>query len=262
MRVRQILIAAGLALLAWVTEASASPPAAVVEWRNQRITVRPNGNALDGVLAAIAHETGAQLLGRLPADIPRPSGDFEALSLEAALTRLLGGASFTLRYGAGDRVVSIQLVNEGGAPQPLASTATPAAAPRDAAALEDPTSPLDVLGASIPVRGRLRRRLGAHASLRDVISAALAGTDASERRAASAAIVRAAIARDEIAGFLANAFGALDDDALGRMFAPGDRRKASALAARLARGTRVQHVEARFQHVRDTLASADDPDAR
>lgn len=89
----------------------------VVEYRNDRLTVRLTAMPLAAALDEVARATGATVRGRLD----RPDGDvtasFEALPLDEGLRRLLPRQAFALKY-EGERVAAIELLDATGAIAP------------------------------------------------------------------------------------------------------------------------------------------------
>ena len=230
-----------------VSKAVAAPSLPTVTWQDERISVHANGSDVGTLLQEIARATGAQLRGVVPVG-PALAADCERVALPEALTRLLGQSGFTIRYGRGTEVSTIVLVEEGTAsPSPLVSDQ------RSPGAGIDPPPILAALDLPISARGRLRRRLGASPTFGLVINALLTSTDPADRLAAFRDIARSAAHTDAVATFVADALVGADDRLLGELFGGVSRTKVTVLAGRVARGTRLQDIEARFLDLRQRL---------
>lgn len=101
--------------------AFAEPP--LLRYGDGRLTARIDQVPLAEVLERLAAETGARIGGDV-GEARDVTAHFDALPLDRALDRLLGPQSYTLRYGPGGRLVSIDL---GGLP--AAPPARPAGEP-------------------------------------------------------------------------------------------------------------------------------------
>jgi hypothetical protein len=104
-----LLLAAGLAV-------GAPPP---ITYADGRLTARLDRVPLAEVLDRLAEATGARIGGD-PGEPRDVTAQFEELPIDRALERLLGTQSFTLRYAADGRLLSIDLR---GVPAPSAPPA-------------------------------------------------------------------------------------------------------------------------------------------
>ena len=82
-------------------------PRRVIEYRDDKLTLRGENIPVEDVLGEITRQSGAEIHGRAPA-IDNVSADFERVPLNEALQRLLG-ENFTLRYGDDKRLKTIEL---------------------------------------------------------------------------------------------------------------------------------------------------------
>ena len=123
-----------LAVMVALAHAGPSLPGREITWAKDRLSVRLDQMPLPEVLAAIVKQTGAELRGQ-----PVVSGDlslqFDRLSLEEALPRILGAQNFTVRYAANGQPSTIVLLGGPEAPPVTAATVAGAAAPPDRPAL-------------------------------------------------------------------------------------------------------------------------------
>jgi hypothetical protein len=107
----------GLLVGAWLVTATvwaapepdkASPPAPTVRYRNDKLSVDARGADLAAVLKAIAHESGAELVGAPRAE-QTITVAFDDVPLKEALERLVGAQNFTLKYDEGGKLKAIEL---------------------------------------------------------------------------------------------------------------------------------------------------------
>lgn len=176
--------AAGLLVLAiWSGDptagATTEPPVPidVVCWRDGLLSVHADGTPLPDLLQELVQESGATVRG--PLANPGPvSVQFDALPLELALERLLGGQGFAVVYGPGGQVRSIRLLGQHpGDPLDLAPTARPAEAPIELADTDD-GGVKEASVRPVPITGRLARVLGRDtASFQDLLTVAMRHDD-------------------------------------------------------------------------------------
>jgi len=86
-----------------------------VAFADDRLTAHVDAVPLREVLDAIAAASGAELRG-LPIDERPVSADLDAVPVDDALHRLLGGQNFTLSFGSGGRLKTIVLLGGPAAP--------------------------------------------------------------------------------------------------------------------------------------------------
>ncbi len=199
--------------------------ARVLEYRDDRLTLRVEHAPVDRVVADVARETGAELQGsvRLSREV---TADFERVPIAEALHRLLGGQNFTLIYGRGDRLRVIELL---GMPKPrqvsgkMPSSASPPGAPIPALGMAAGASGNQSgLGGIIrrhppvPISGRLARALGTNrAALEQLVQAGLQNDDARVRTKAMRVFLRAVETDQEWPGLALALRDHMDDAAFG-----------------------------------------------
>lgn len=115
----------GLVLaVALVARAQETPPAHVILYGNDMLTVHVAKVPVSEILAELSRQSGADIRGT-PREPREVSVQFDAVPLPQALSRLLGGQNYALIYGRGGRLRAVKLL--GGSPgRPLVAAAPPA----------------------------------------------------------------------------------------------------------------------------------------
>src|SRR5438552_11598794 len=113
-----------VALFLAVTTPWAADDPRVVEYRNDRVTLRVHAVPVREILDELAHQSGADIRGQVRQSRP-VSVEFEDVLLTDALTRLLGEQNFTLTYDDDGHLRSVELL--GGPEEPVAHERLPAA---------------------------------------------------------------------------------------------------------------------------------------
>lgn len=152
--------ACGLGLVALLTsapvvQAKDAPPARVIEYRNDALTVRLDKVPLGEVLSEIARLTHAEIRGELsePRDV---TARFDDVPLPEALDRLLDDQNYALIYGSDGSLRAIPLLN--GSLVPVSGISV---RPTSAGAKPPSTEGLaTLLSQPIPVTGSVAEALG------------------------------------------------------------------------------------------------------
>jgi hypothetical protein len=119
------------AVLLFPAGAGGSPAVRSLAYEDDTLSVHLEEAPIGDVLAELGRASGAEIRGQVQA--PRSlSVRFDRVPLAEALHRLLGEQNFTLRYGRGGRLRSVELLGEPEEPEAPATTAaslTPSPAP-------------------------------------------------------------------------------------------------------------------------------------
>lgn len=249
-------------LLALRGAAAASEPA--VEYRDDRVSLRVEHVARGELLAAIAHATGAELRGQVE-DPGEVTITLDAAPLNDALHRLLGTQSFTVTYGEGTRVRSIDLRGgpQVGPPAGLAANVAAAVADSPAwqtdARLQAAAAALGgVAGREVPVNGRLAQALGTHsATFERLVQAALVDRDPHVRARAVRSALAVLEGDPELRTALTTALTVLPLPTLLRFARSMAGDDATEFVGRVAQAARTPEVRSQVIHVLAALRAAD-----
>ena len=238
---------AALALLAVLVAARAGAAEPAVEYRDDLVTLRAVDVPRADVLAAVARATGAELRGQV-SDPGPVTVTLDGVPLNDALHRLLGTQSFTVTYGAGDRVTTIAL--RGGPQQATAGIAAGAAV--IAASSEWQTDERlqraaatlgGVAQREIPVNGRLAAAVGTRTpTFERLAQAALVDQDPRVRVRALRSALAALEGDPELCDALAVTVTVLPPDVLVRFTREMAGEDSGEFAARVARFARTSEV--------------------
>jgi hypothetical protein len=226
----------GLALAA-----AAADRELVLRWADDRLTVRLRDAPASDVLAEFARQSGVEIRGalRTPAAV---TAEFEGVPVADALHRLLGGESFALVYGEGDRLRAVRLL---GASAPGdGAPVTPVPAARVVLAADDAVA----AASKRPVRlgARLARALGAPtANFGELFQAALGARD--DRARALAVRAWLGILEDEaqLRASVVGSLKAVDDATVVAWLTAQGGDRAAELARRIAAQDRIPELRDR-----------------
>jgi hypothetical protein len=90
-----------------VAGSAGAAPLERLEYRDDRVTLRAHDAPLADVVDSLKRQSGAELRGTAPDGVV--TAELDAVPLREALGRLLGEQSFTLTYGEGGRLKTIEL---------------------------------------------------------------------------------------------------------------------------------------------------------
>lgn len=242
---RQLRLSAGLLLLALAHAPARAdePPARVIRYADDALTVRLTRAPVGEVLEEIGRQTGAEIRGQ-PAEVRDVSADFEAVPLPDALRRLLGNENFALVYGENGKLKAVKLI--GGSQ--VVSTSTGRATMMPTTTVPEPSE--EATAASLmetPVTllmgSRLARLLGRQtAPLREVLTVGLRSPD-STVRAETVRVALQAVEKDpKIRAATAGVVGGMDDTTLGTLLREVAGDHASEVASLVASQTKIAVV--------------------
>jgi hypothetical protein len=165
-------LAVSTALLAALSVPAGAKPLELLEYKDDRVTMRAEDTPLADIIDALKRQSGAELHGTAPEKTITLSLD--NVPLRDALQRMLGEESFALTYGDKDKLKKLEL--RGGPSEaksmldkPGESAKAPDLAPdpnanlgmRDGKAPAHWVAVHDGLRANVPVSGRLKEAAGA-----------------------------------------------------------------------------------------------------
>jgi hypothetical protein len=222
-----------------------------VAYRNGRVSGRFDGMPLDEVLARLARETGADVVGDA-IYFHEVHAEFDAMPLPDVLRRLLRLQSFVVRYGPGDAVARIELL---GGPQLPAVRRTSRNVTPSSFYWRMATRP------PIPLGPALADELGvAEARAPRLFHTALVNPRAARRRDALLAVLRevesdAPLRADAMLMLRLNA-----DDTLADTLRDAAPERAEELVNTVSDETRDEYFRRRARNVLALLHNADRPD--
>jgi hypothetical protein len=221
----------------------------VVHYRADKVSVDLRDAALPAVLAALAKEAGAELIGE-----PR-SGEtltlaFEDVPIAEALERLVGAQNFTLKYEEGGRLRAIEL--RGGQ-----EAGRRPGAPADDPAAGDATPPKWMAFYKafdrrdlVPVPGNLRKALGRDEAGWDYLgNSAIAAADPRVRRETVRAIMRTLDADPDMKAQVLGALSAMSPEELAAFARKSAFYRAEDLVRNVMRETTDPDVRSRAREV-------------
>jgi hypothetical protein len=233
-----------------------SPPAPVVRYENDTLTVRLSKVPVTEVLDQLSQQTGARIRGQLKAsrDV---SAEFDAVPLSDALHRLLGDENFALVYGTDGALRAVKLL--GGPTASGPSMASAGGTMMTTTTLGQPVSPVGLLGLfdrhlPVPVSGRLAQVLGSEtASMRQLLEVGLHNEDPGVRAEAVRTGVQVLETEPELRSAVITTVGGMDDAELGAVLRglAGDR--AEEMAMHIATQTRVTELRTKASSVLQRL---------
>ena len=249
-RTTGLVVGVGLVMLGAFSAVAAPPPR--VEYRNDRLSVHAEGAPLQSILDEIQKQSGAELRGAAPADAT-VNMDVDAVPLREALERLLGAQSFTLTYGDGGRLKTLEL-RGGPTEAPAAKPEGPKPVnPHSRKAMWDGLARVFNDPQPIPVSGRLAEVAGGDkASWEKLFRTAGQNDDRDVRRQVWRAGMRAIEADQNMRNALVTAVGVMDDGELtdfARALAAQTPDGAEDLAKVVARESRIPEVRDRARTI-------------
>jgi hypothetical protein len=230
----------------------------VVEYRDDRLTVRVTAGPLARVLSEIARASGAEVRGAVPAR--EVTATLDRVPLSEALATLLGEQSFVLRYGSDGALRAIELLGVGPSASPLTASPTPTASP---APLVEEEAQAAILQRPVPVSGALARAVGTQTpSAGRLLHAALGEERVTVRADAREALLAAFTADPEIEAAYLSTLRPVDDRALATIMRGSARGKgAEDLMATFAARAPSPELRAKAAAVLEELRRTQ-PDAR
>jgi len=208
---------AAFVLLAGIARAEGEALHRLVEYRDDRLTVRLEKVPLDDVLAELARVSGGQIRGDLrePREV---SAEFKDVPLSDALHRLLGNQNFALVYGSAGDLRAVRLL---GGPLTQSAKGPTVAALVPTTTL--PPSPGNLLAlfarhAPVPVSGRLADAFGSNtATFEQLLNAALHNDDPAARAEGLRVFIGGVEGDAELKNAVMGSLGTMDDQALTAM---------------------------------------------
>jgi hypothetical protein len=190
-------------------------PHHLMEYRDDRLSVRLEKVSLDDVLAELARISGGQIRGELrePHDV---TAEFKDVPLSDALHRLLGNQNFALVYGRSGELRAVRLL--GGPQAPTAKTpAVAALVPTTTTLTPSPGNLLALFARHppIPVSGRLAEAFGSNtATFEQLLNASLHNEDPSIRADGLRVFIGGVEGDAELKTAVMGSLGSMDDQAL------------------------------------------------
>jgi len=241
-----------VALFLAVTTPWAADDPRVVEYRNDRVTLRVHAVPVREILDELAHQSGADIRGQVRQSRP-VSVEFEDVLLTDALTRLLGEQNFTLTYDDDGHLRSVELL---GGPEAPLEPAPGGSGPRQRKwpPTQEARDALENLEAfsrrpePVRVSGRLADALGTSTpTLGQLLEATSHHDDPRVRERAIMAVLRTLEADPQARSALVTAIDAFDDQRLLTVVneTARDPEHAEMFVARIARGARQSEIRAR-----------------
>jgi hypothetical protein len=242
--VTRLVAVLALALVAVQAPAADQPGGSpVVTVKDERMTVRVNGVGLEEILVRFSAATGAEIRGGLvePREV---SVEFEDVSVQDGLARLLGDQNFMLTYSGG-KLTRVTLM--GGA---LDAPVTKVVKEHDPNA---PTEPPQTFAQLMQTRmiqvspgGRLSRFLGKdEASLQQLVDVGLRNEDASLRTEALRMAIQAIDGQPDLNAATIAAINGMDDNQLMALFRATARDNTRAVLAQMSTLLRTNDLRQR-----------------
>lgn len=234
-RVLAILLAATLAVPAHAADEAPEP---VISLQGERLTVRVTGVSLEEVLQRFASASGAEIRGGVttPRDV---SVEFEDVSVQDGLARLLGDQNFMLTYSGG-KLTRVTLL---GGPQDAPVTKvvkTGEGVPQSFSEL------IQSRMISVTPGGRLSRFLGKDsATLQQIIDIGLRNEDRGLRTEALRMAVQAVDGQPDLNAATIDTLGAMDDSQLLAVFRATARENTREVLAQMSTLLRTNELRTR-----------------
>lgn len=231
------------------------PPPRVIQYREDKVTIRVEAVPVGEVLDELKRQSGAEIRGQAPKERPVTT-EFTAVPVKDALERLLGAQNFTLTYDAKGQLTLIDLK---GAPEEKRAVAAPVAAaepartPRSASDLApvgwwDMRKAFD--GRAVPISGRLAEGLGSDtATYENLVQMAYGIDDPVTRSDAMRASARALDQDPQLKDALLRGLASMDDAALATYARAACRDRALEFMKRLAREVQTPELKDRARAV-------------
>ncbi len=239
-----VLAVAVVALMSAPVGAADQPAGSpVVTVKDERMTVKVNGTSLEEILVRFSAATGAEIRGGIvnPRDV---SVEFEDVSLQDGLARLLGDQNFMLTYNGG-KLTRVTLM--GGA---LDAPVTKVVKENETAATGEPpqtfTQLMQTRMIQVSPGGRLSRFLGKdEASLQQLVDVGLRNEDAALRTEALRMAIQAIDGQPDLNAATVNAINGMDDNQLMALFRATARDNTRAVLAQMSTLLRTNDLRQR-----------------
>ncbi len=227
----------------------------VVQYHDDRLTVRASQVTLEDLLAAIGAQAGAEIRGR-PKDAKAVSVEFESVPMAEAMHRLLGEQNFTLVYGDGGRLKAIRL--HGGPQGPPITTAAPAAATETPEARKGGL--FQVMAAldqhpPVPISGRLSEAMNGatEASFRQLFESASDADDPAIRIEATRAFLNALELDPQLRQGVVTGMSGISDGVLAKLLHAATSDRAQEMLTHVAAFARTSEIRVKAASVLQVL---------
>jgi YD repeat-containing protein len=246
--VRALLMALALAGGSALAAPEPAPEGShVVRYRDDKLSVDLHDVSIATVMADVARESGAELVGT-PREDRRLTLVFQDIPMKEALERLVGAQNFTLKYDDAGKLKAIEL--RGG--QEARDLPKPATAPVDekTAAKQYAFFKAFDTNEPIPLNGDLRQRLNENEARYDTLGNVVLGyPDAKTRQAAMRAILQALDRDPERKAAVMDALNAMSTEELSAFARARGYHMAEALVQNVLRESSDPQIRARARDV-------------